>query len=168
VLGPGELRAGGFERGGNTKTHGIVRGEFIVHDGLPANLRHGIFAEPRTYRVSRIHDVAILPDSAVCPPGFALAEWWDRSSAEFREHLPRYYATFRADDSVMRWARYRGWRLQEETPDGNRVRFRLRFDVADEARQFALSFGPEIEVLEPAELREAVLSAAREILLRSV
>src|SRR3984893_689227 len=41
---------GRFERGGNTKTHGIVRGEFIVHDGLPPELRHGIYAEPRTYR----------------------------------------------------------------------------------------------------------------------
>jgi hypothetical protein len=43
-------KPGGFERGGNTKTHGIVRGELIMHDGLPAELRHGIFAEPRTYR----------------------------------------------------------------------------------------------------------------------
>ncbi len=43
-------KPGGFERGGNTKTHGIVRGEFIVHDGLPAELRHGIYAQPRTYR----------------------------------------------------------------------------------------------------------------------
>jgi hypothetical protein len=40
----------GFERGGNTKTHGIVRAELIVRDDLPAELRHGIFAEPRTYR----------------------------------------------------------------------------------------------------------------------
>ena len=43
-------KPGGFERGGNTKTHGIVRGEFVVHDGLPANLRHGIYAKPHTYR----------------------------------------------------------------------------------------------------------------------
>jgi len=43
-------KPGGFERGGNTKTHGIVRGEFIVHDGLPANLRHGIYAQPHTFR----------------------------------------------------------------------------------------------------------------------
>ena len=40
---------GGFERGGNTKTQGIVRAEFIVHDGLPPALRHGIYAEPRSY-----------------------------------------------------------------------------------------------------------------------
>ena len=43
-------RPGRFERGGNTKTHGIVRAEFIVHDGLPAEFRHGIYAAPRTYR----------------------------------------------------------------------------------------------------------------------
>jgi len=46
----GLWKPGGFERGGNTKTHGIVRGEFVVHDGLPHELRHGIYAEPRTYR----------------------------------------------------------------------------------------------------------------------
>src|ERR1700682_1534720 len=43
-------KPGGFERGGNTKTHGIVRGEFIVHDGLPENLRRGIYAQPHTSR----------------------------------------------------------------------------------------------------------------------
>jgi hypothetical protein len=43
-------KPGGFERGGNTKTHGIVRADFTVHDNLPSELRHGIYAEPRTYR----------------------------------------------------------------------------------------------------------------------
>ena len=43
-------KPGRYERGGNTKTHGIVRAEFIVHDSLPPELRHGIFAEPKTYR----------------------------------------------------------------------------------------------------------------------
>jgi hypothetical protein len=41
---------GHFERGGNTKTHGIVRAEFIVRDDLPEPMRRGIFAQPRTYR----------------------------------------------------------------------------------------------------------------------
>jgi hypothetical protein len=43
-------KSGAFERGGNTKTHGIVRGEFIIHENLPPALRHGIYAEPKTYR----------------------------------------------------------------------------------------------------------------------
>jgi hypothetical protein len=43
-------RPGHYERGGNTKTHGIVRAEFTVRDDLPEHMRRGIFAEPRTYR----------------------------------------------------------------------------------------------------------------------
>ncbi len=46
----GLWKRGGFERGGNTKTHGIVRAEFIVHHGLPSKFRHGIYAQPKTYR----------------------------------------------------------------------------------------------------------------------
>ena len=42
-------KPGAFERGGNTKTHGIVRGELVVHDGLPEPLRRGIYAVPRRF-----------------------------------------------------------------------------------------------------------------------
>ena len=45
----GLWKPGGFERGGNTKTQGIVRAEFIVHDNLPEPLRRGIFAVRRSY-----------------------------------------------------------------------------------------------------------------------
>ena len=41
---------GNFERGGNTKTHGIVRAEFTVRDDLPEHMRRGIFAKPATYK----------------------------------------------------------------------------------------------------------------------
>lgn len=37
------------ERAGNTKTYGVVRGEFRVLDNVPSNYKHGIFAEPKTY-----------------------------------------------------------------------------------------------------------------------
>jgi hypothetical protein len=46
----GLWKPGGFERGGNTKTHGMIRGEFIVHDDIPPNMKVGIFAKPRTFR----------------------------------------------------------------------------------------------------------------------
>lgn len=44
------MEARRLREGRNTKTHGIVRGEFVVHNDLPSSLRHGIFAEPRTFR----------------------------------------------------------------------------------------------------------------------
>jgi hypothetical protein len=46
----GLWKPGGFERGGNTKTQGVLRGEFIVHDNLPEKFRHGIYAKPQTFK----------------------------------------------------------------------------------------------------------------------
>jgi len=43
-------KPGQFQRGGNTKTHGILRGEFIVRGDIPPELRRGIFAAPQTFR----------------------------------------------------------------------------------------------------------------------
>jgi predicted DNA-binding transcriptional regulator YafY len=123
-------------------------------------------SEPRTYRVSRMRDAQILDQPAAPLAGFDLAAYWERSAAEFREKLPRYHATFVAASEVMKWVRYRAWRLEEETAAGESVRIRLRFDAEEEAIQFALSFGGRIEVIEPAELRAKVLDAAQAIVGR--
>ena len=45
----GRFKPGGYERGGNTKTHGIVRATVTIRDDLPEHCRKGIFANPRTY-----------------------------------------------------------------------------------------------------------------------
>ncbi|HBV22146.1 MAG TPA: hypothetical protein DEF07_10585 [Nitrosomonas sp.] len=45
----GRFKPGGYERGGNTKTHGIVRATVTIRDDLPEHCRKGIFAEPRSY-----------------------------------------------------------------------------------------------------------------------
>jgi predicted DNA-binding transcriptional regulator YafY len=122
--------------------------------------------EPRTYRVSRIEEAVILEQPSARPADFDLATYWEHSAAEFREKLPRYYATFLASPAVMRWVRYRGWRLEQEAPEGDSIRLRLRFDAEEEAVQFALSFGGDIEVVEPDGLRSKVLDGARAIVRR--
>ena len=40
---------GTYQRAGNTKTHGVVRGTFTVGADVPAHMRRGVFAEPRSY-----------------------------------------------------------------------------------------------------------------------
>jgi predicted DNA-binding transcriptional regulator YafY len=122
--------------------------------------------EPRTYRVSRIAHAVILEQPSARPADFDLTAYWERSAAEFRAKLPRYYATFTAKPAVMRWVRYREWRLEEEVPQGDLVRLRMRFDVEEEAVQFALSFGGDVEVVEPDELRAKVLAGALAIVRR--
>jgi predicted DNA-binding transcriptional regulator YafY len=122
--------------------------------------------ELRTYRVSRIKNARVEDSPSRRPEGFDLATYWEQSAREFREHLPRYYATFLVEPSVLRWVRYRGWRLEEEVAQGERVRIRLRFDAEEEGLQFGLSFGADIEVIEPAQLRDKVRAEA-ERLVRS-
>jgi len=46
----GHFKPGGYERGGNTKTHGLVRATFTVHDNLPPHVRKGLFATTKSYR----------------------------------------------------------------------------------------------------------------------
>src|SRR5260370_38778867 len=41
---------GYYQRGGNTKTHGVLRAEFTVRDDLPQHMRRGFFATPATYK----------------------------------------------------------------------------------------------------------------------
>ena len=135
----------------------------LVAKGSTWYLVANVDGEPRTYRVSRMREAAILDDAAAPSDDFDLAAYWQRSAAQFREHLPRYYATFLVDPSVMRWIRYRGWRLEEETPADGRVRVRLRFDIEEEAVQFALSFGAKLEVVEPAELCALVVECAEAV-----
>jgi predicted DNA-binding transcriptional regulator YafY len=116
--------------------------------------------ERRTYRVSRIGFAEILAERCNSPADFDLAAYWEASTNRFREHLPRYDATFLVTPHILPWVCYRSWRVLEKIEDGERVRVSLRFDSAGEAQQFALAFGAELEVLEPMELRERVIAAA--------
>ncbi|NHN37673.1 catalase family protein [Pseudomaricurvus alcaniphilus] len=45
----GHFTPGKFERGGNTKTHGLVRATVTIRDDVPERMRKGIFATPRSY-----------------------------------------------------------------------------------------------------------------------
>jgi len=132
----------------------------LVAKGSVWYLIANVDGQPRTYRLSRISQAVILDEPATRPVDFNLARYWERSAAELREKLPRYYATYLVDPRAMQWVRYRGWRLEEELAEGDRMRVRLRFDAEHEAVQFALSFGSEIEVVEPVELRAKVLEGA--------
>jgi len=150
-----------YERGLGEASERLVDPLGLVARGSVWYLVASRDGELRTYRVSRIRDAALDQQGGVIPENFDLASYWETSTVEFRERLPRYYATFLVAPSVMRWARYRGWRLEEEKQEGDRVRIRVRFDAEEEGLQFALSFGAEVEVIEPADLRTRVLEAAR-------
>ena len=120
--------------------------------------------EQRTYRVSRIRSPEILlGQRADRPKAFDLAAYWEASTNRFREHLPYYNATFLVTEHILPWVCYRPWRVLEQQRAGDRYRVSLRFDAPEEARQFALGHGAELEVLEPQELRDYVIATANAV-----
>ena len=123
--------------------------------------------EVRSYRVSRVQGVEILDEHIVRPPDFDLAAFWENSSAKFRAHLPEYRARVRVRREVVPRLAYAGRFARIEAtgePDAEGwVEVSLRFDVEEMACEYALGFGTQLEVLEPATLRERVLAAAQNV-----
>jgi predicted DNA-binding transcriptional regulator YafY len=121
----------------------------------------------RTYRASRIAAVELTGERFERPADFDLAAYWQRSSDAFKAALPRYPATLRVQPGILpilRSARYK--RVEREYPpdaDGW-IPVDVMFEVVEEATEFILRFGPQIQVLEPPELRDRVIAAAQAIL----
>lgn len=127
----------------------------------------GEASEPRTYRVSRIRAAELLPEAALRPDGFELAAYWERSVRRFRAELPRYparalvYENARARLEQTRFVRVTAWGEAAGSPWREAE---LEFDTLESAGDIALGFGVQLRILEPAELRDAVIAAARDVL----
>ena len=121
----------------------------------------------RSYRVSRIQTAQLSDQPSVRPPDFDLAAYWQQSSAEFKASLPRYPATVRVDPGIIPHMRYasRYARIEHESPPDAEgwIQLSMQFEEEDSAREYVLSFGSQIEVLEPQSLREQVIKAAGSI-----
>ena len=124
-----------------------------------------IDGQPRTYRVSRVRSADLLDEAFERPADFDLAAHWQESSRSFAERIPRFPATVRVAAAALASVRVGGryTRVErEEPPDGDGwARVTLLFEDDHLAREFILSYGPQIEVVEPEELRAAVVRAAQ-------
>lgn len=128
----------------------------------------------RTYRISRIVDLALLPDRFERPDDFDLAEYWERSIADYGMSLPWFAATVKVrGDGLERLADVIGRGPAENAiaaapaPDADGwVTLSLRLEDLWHAGPQMLHLGQDAEVLEPAELRDRVAAAARETAAR--
>ena len=124
----------------------------------------------RTYRLSRVRSWCPTGETFNRPANFDLGEYWARSQREFVERLPSYPAIVRVAPTVLPRLRYssRFTRiLNTEPPDADGwSRVHLEFDVEHVACEWALGWGPEVEVLSPEPLRARVLQQARALLAR--
>ncbi|MBE3560444.1 MAG: YafY family transcriptional regulator [Ktedonobacteraceae bacterium] len=154
-------------RSGDTTFERLVEPLGLVAKGSAWYLVAAIEDQIRNYRVSRISNAVILDQPATRSPGFDLAAYWQQSSAQFVSTLPRYFVTVRvAADTLPRiYSAGRIPRIEELTPPDTerRVTVRLQFQTEAEASGYLLSFGTQVEILEPQELREQVRRIAHEV-----
>lgn len=122
----------------------------------------------RSYRVSRMNDANIMTEPCVFPAGFDLGTFWKQSSATFQSSLPRFHTIMRARSEILHRLNYGGRfaRIEHvgQADEQGWARVSLRFDVEEMACEYALGFGPAIEVIEPESLRVKVREAARSLL----
>jgi predicted DNA-binding transcriptional regulator YafY len=140
----------------------------LVAKGSVWYLVAAIDGDMRSYRVSRIQDARMLDEPAERPRSFDLAAFWEESSAKFKSHLPKYSATLRVSPKALPRLPYGGRfaRVEHVGAPGEDgwVRVAMRFQFEEEACEYVLSFGTQVEILEPVELRAKVVEMAKDVI----
>lgn len=127
----------------------------------------------RTYRVSRFSRVTPHGATFVRPPDFDLADHWRTSIAAYEESTPRMDLEVRvAPNGFERLADVVGGRAVRAAerigpPDEEGwQRLRLTVDWPEEVPARLVAMGDGLEVLEPVEVRDAVLATAERVVNR--
>jgi predicted DNA-binding transcriptional regulator YafY len=122
-----------------------------------------VTAEPALFRVSRVRSCATRPEPARRPDGLDLATTWAglRERVEVRPRDLSVTITVRAD-ALGRVRRVLAAHLREGGAGGRTLR--LGFAGVPHAVGSLLGFGTQIEVLEPAPVRAALVEAARSVI----
>jgi predicted DNA-binding transcriptional regulator YafY len=114
----------------------------------------------RTFRVDRIQELTLLRDTYEVPDDFDIHQYL----AEETWFPPQFRVRMRFTPQAAREAldERAYWESTEEEPDGSLV---VTFGAAELqwAARVALWHGPEVEVLEPEELRQRVKELARAV-----
>ena len=155
-----------YERGENSEpVERLISPLGLVAKGSVWYLVGAVDEHVRTYRVSRISHVDVLDEAAPIPVDFNLAEYWEQSASTLKSSAPKYLATFWVSPSVVLRLGFAGRfaRVMEtdETDERGWKKVRVGFDVEEMACEYAVSFGPNLEVIEPETLREKVIAMAK-------
>ncbi|HKU78056.1 MAG TPA: YafY family protein [Pyrinomonadaceae bacterium] len=155
-----------YERGENCEPVDRVLSPLgLVAKGSVWYLVASVDESVRNYRVSRISHAEILDEPASIPRDFNLGDYWEQSATTFKSSVPKYLATFWVSPSVVLRLNFAGRfaRVNEtdETDARGWKKVHVGFDVEEMACEYAVSFGPNLEVIEPLALREKVVAMTK-------
>ena len=120
-------------------------------------------SQPRVFMLSRIQEVEPL-DKQYTTPRFDVADFLDGTFGIFRGG-PVQEVVLRFSPAIARIVLDEIWHPDQtmtDLPDGG-IRLSLKVANLTEIRRHVLMYGPDVEVLAPAELRQQVIDAAEGI-----
>ncbi|MDU0073220.1 MULTISPECIES: helix-turn-helix transcriptional regulator [Bacillus] len=119
----------------------------------------------RNYRASRIHSAQSLDETFTRPDDFNLAQYWEASTKSFIDNLPAYEVRALAAPSIfprlMFTGRFVKIAQKEAAGEDGWIPVTFSFNAEKEALEYLLGFADQIKVLEPREMRQALLKAAK-------
>jgi predicted DNA-binding transcriptional regulator YafY len=119
--------------------------------------------QPRTYRVDQIEEARVLDEPCTRPRNFDLAAHWRESVARFERDLLAGRADVAATARGLALLRQQSAALArvlrdvQRPADGERITLRIPVEADEQASAQLLRLAPDVEVLGPRPLREAVL-----------
>lgn len=145
-----------------------VRPYFLEPDGATHSVYLIGFDEPadamRTYKVERIHASVLTLDRYEIPAAFDPDKWLEHSWGIWSsDNTPTETVRLRFDAKVAHWVREAVWHRSQQVHElpGGAIEMTFRVAGTVEIRPWILSWGDAVEVLGPAELREAIAGAVR-------
>jgi predicted DNA-binding transcriptional regulator YafY len=157
-----------YERSGRDPVARTVDPMGLVAKGSVWYLVAVVEGDIRSYRVSRVLRAEISDAPCVRPEGFDLESYWEQTTVRLKHSLPHYQARVRASSDALLIMPYAGRfakieRVGPRDEEGWTEVF-VRFDAEEVACEYVLGFGPQMEVLEPRELRNKVIQKAKDVI----
>jgi predicted DNA-binding transcriptional regulator YafY len=129
--------------------------------------------QARTYRVSRMEGATALEERFQRPETFDLGAYWSDSIAAYETSFDHVDVVLRVNPTKLDWlsdvvgpkAMAGAVNVDRADAEGWQT-MRLRLDWPDDVHSQLLRMGAEIEVLEPADVRERMIGFARAVLAR--
>lgn len=118
----------------------------------------------RSYRISRILEAHIEPETFTRPENFSLAGFWKQSKIDFTQKLPAYIVKVLAHRSIIRRMTFTSKFVQhvhsEESREDHWVPVTLCFNAEQEAVEYVLGFGEKIKLIYPEHLIGKIVQQA--------
>ena len=136
----------------------------LVAKGIIWYLIAAVEGSIRVCRISRIVAATLLDEQRVRPADFDLKHYWDQWRADFRASLPHYDVMLRVPVELLVSLAHSPFGLQVVSQAEGIALVWLHFEREAEATSYIFSYGPCVEIVEPASLLASVRELAHSIL----